>query len=81
MEPGIREFFKRLVTSISLLILWMIINVTFGIKFNYAFYDDTMRWYNIIFYIWLVISFVLLMWAYKKIWQKRIENLNDQHNA
>ena len=81
MEPEIREFFKRLVTSISLLVIWMMINVTIGIKYNYAFYDDNMRWYNIVFYAWLAISFIALIWAYKKIWQKPIENLNDQHNA
>lgn len=78
MEPGIREFFKRLVMSISLLILWMAINLVIGIKYNYAFYDDSMHWYNIIFYIWLVLSFILLMWIYKKIWEKPIENLHDR---
>ncbi len=81
MEPGIREFFKRLVTSISLLVLWMIINVTIGIKYNLGFYDDAIQWYNIVFYVWLAISFSALMWAYKKIWRKPIDNLNDQHNT
>lgn len=77
MEPGIREMFKRLVTTISLLLLWMIINVTVGIKFNYAFYEEKIHWYNTAFYIWLVISFGFLMWLYKKIWEKPIEDLHD----
>ena len=38
MEPGIREFFKRLVTSISLLVLWMMINMVLGIKYNLGFF-------------------------------------------
>ena len=77
MEPGIREFFKRLVTTISLLILWMMINVTIGIKYNYAFYDESIRWYNIVFYLWLIVSFVVLIWFYFKLWSKPIENLHD----
>ncbi len=77
MEPEIREFFKRLVTTISLLILWMAVNVTIGIKYNYAFFEDSVHWYNIVFYIWLIATFVALIWFYKKLWEKPIENLND----
>lgn len=77
MEPEIREFFKRLVTTISLLALWMAVNVTIGIKYNYAFFEDSIHWYNIVFYIWLIATFVALIWFYKKLWEKPIENLND----
>lgn len=81
MEPGIKEFFKRIVTSISLLILWMVINVTLGIKYNLGFFEDHIHWYNIVFYLWLVSSFILLVWIYKKIWEKPIEDFNDNGNG
>jgi hypothetical protein len=77
MEPGIREFFRRIVTTISLLILWMMINVTIGIKYNAAFFETKVHWYNIAFYIWLVISLVALIWLCLKTWQKPIEDLHD----
>ena len=77
MEPGIREFFKRIVTSLSLLILWMIINLTFGIKYSYAFFETKIYWYNIVFYVWLVLSTVAFIWVCIKTWKKPIENLND----
>ena len=77
MEPGIREFFKRIVATVSLLILWMMINVTIGIKYNLAFFDTSIQWYNIVFYIWLIASFAALIWLCFKIWQKPIEDLND----
>ena len=77
MEPEIREFFRRIVTSLSLLILWMIINLTLGIKLNFAFFETKIRWYNIAFYIWLTASLVVLIWLCLKIWQKPIENLHD----
>ena len=81
MEPGIKEFFKRLVTSISLLVLWMMINLVIGIKYNCGFIEDKVHWYNIVFYIWLVASLIVLIWTFKKIWEKPIEDLNDQDNA
>jgi len=77
MEPEIREFFKRIVSSLSLLILWMIINLTLGIKLNFAFIEAKIRWYNIAFYVWLMASLAVLIWLCLKIWQKPIENLND----
>jgi hypothetical protein len=77
MEPGIKEFFKRIVTTVSLLILWMMINVTIGIKYNYAFFDTSIRWYNIVFYIWFIASFAAFILLCFKIWRKPIENLND----
>lgn len=80
MEPGVKEFFKRIVSTISLLILWMMINVTAGIKYDLGFFEDHIHWYNIAFYIWLTASFILLLWMYKKIWGKPIEDLHDQGN-
>ncbi len=77
MEPGIREFFKRIVTTISLLILWLMINVTLGIKYNYAFFETSIRWFNIVFYIWLIASFTAFIWGCIKIWQKPIEDLHN----
>ena len=77
MEPGIKEFFRRLVTTISLLILWMMINVTVGIKYGCAFFDDGIRLSNIIFYIWFVGSFIALIWFYVRLWKEPIENLHD----
>jgi hypothetical protein len=77
MEPGIREFFKRIVMTLSLLILWMMINLTLGIKMNLAFFENEIRWFNIVFYIWLMASFAVLIWLCFKIWQKPIDNLND----
>lgn len=78
MEPGIREFFRRIVSSLSLLILWMMINLILGIKLNYAFIETKIHWYNIVFYIWLMASLVALIWLCLKIWKKPIENLHDR---
>ena len=77
MEPGIKEFFKRLTTCISLFILWMAINMTVGIKYGFAFFEDRIHTANIIFYVWLIVSFIALILFYIQLWKKPIEHLND----
>jgi hypothetical protein len=77
MEPGIKEFFKRLVTTISFLVLWMAVNIAVGIKLGYGFFEDNIHWYNIVFYVWVILSLVALIWFYARLWKKPIENLND----
>ncbi len=77
MEPGIKEFFKRLSLSLGLLILWMAINMVAGIKFGYAFFEDKIYLSNILFYVWATASLIALIFLYKKIWEKPIEDLHD----
>jgi hypothetical protein len=77
MEPEIREFFKRISISIGLLIFWMAINLVVGIKFGYAFFEGSIHWSNIVFYVWAVASFIGLMYLCFRIWKNPIEHLDD----
>ena len=77
MEPGIKEFFKRLSASIGLCILWMTVNLVIGVKYGYAFFEDKIHWSNIVYYIWVVASFIALIFLYFKIWEKPIDHLDD----
>ena len=77
MEPGIKEFFRRLSLSIGLCILWLAINMTIGVRYGYAFVEDNIHWSNIVFYVWVIASFTGLIFIYIKIWKKPIEHLDD----
>jgi hypothetical protein len=77
MEPDIREFFKRLSLCIGLLVVWMMINMTIGVKLGYAFFDKSVQTGNIIFYIWVLLSFIVMVKLFFRIWKKPIEHLND----
>jgi len=69
-EPDIRVFFKRIIAGSFAVFLWMLINVTAGIKFNYAFWSNQTILGNIVFYIWLLISGIILFLFIKKLWKK-----------
>ena len=76
MEPEVREFFKRISLTIGLFIVWIMVNATIGIKYGYAFFKDKIHWSNIVFYIWVIVSFAAVIWGCMHIWKYKIEHLD-----
>ena len=66
-EPDVSGFLKKILSSISVTLLWLLVNSTVGIGFNYAFFEGTPTIGNYIFYTWFIISFILLLyWLLRK---------------
>ena len=70
MEPGIREFLKRIIKCMSMFLLWMLVNATAGIKYNLGFPDGPLKTANIIFYIWAIGSLAFVVWYIVRLWKK-----------
>lgn len=70
MEPEVRAYLIRIVNTISMSLLWMIINTTAGIKFGYAYWEKHFTLGNTVFYAWLIISFIVIIWYMKRLWSK-----------
>lgn len=69
MEPEIRDFLVKVASSFSMSALWMLINATLGIGFNYAFFKSTPSLGNYIFYAWFLASLTALLWYLKRKWE------------
>ena len=69
MEPEVRSFLSKISTSLSVGLLWLLINTTIGIGFNFAFFEDKPTIGNYIFYAWFLISLYLLIVFYRKKWK------------
>jgi hypothetical protein len=69
MDPDVRFFLMTIVQSISMVMLWMLINMTIGIYYDFAFFDDKPTLGNYIYYPLLIISFVFLIRYLKKKWK------------
>jgi hypothetical protein len=69
IEPDIKDFLKKILATISMVLLWMLINSSVGIGMNYAFFEDKPRTGNYIFYCWFIISFVLVFIYIKRKWK------------
>lgn len=69
MEPDVKKFLSRIINSLSVGLLWLLVNTTIGIKFNFAFFDNRPTIGNYIFYAWFLISLFLLILFYRKKWK------------
>jgi hypothetical protein len=68
MEPEIVLFLKRIVWTLSTLLLWMMVNILFGIKWGYAFFETGQTLGSVLYYIWLAGSVWFLFRLYRKYW-------------
>ena len=69
MEPDVKAFLLVIVQSISMAMLWLLLNMTFGIYFNYAFFDNGFSLGNVIYYLFLIASFIFLLIYLKRKWK------------
>jgi hypothetical protein len=69
MEPEVRNFLAKIATSLSVGLLWLLINSTIGIAYNYAFFKSRPGVGNYIFYGWFLISLTLLIIYYRRKWK------------
>lgn len=73
MEPGVRKYLIRIANTLSVGLLWMAINSTLGIMYDFAFVHDTISTGNILFYIWFVVSLGAFLWWVIRLWNQPID--------
>ena len=71
MEPEAAAFLRRVGNSLAIGFVWLAVNATAAIKGDNAFIGDQITIGNILFYIWFLISIVILVILYKKIWREK----------
>jgi hypothetical protein len=72
MEPDVREFLVRIMQTISMSVVWLLVNMTLGIYFDFAFFENKPSIGNYIFYVWFIISFILLLRYFHKKWKGKL---------
>lgn len=68
-EPDVKKFLTKIITTISMVLLWMLINSSIGIGMNYAFFNDKPTLGNYLFYTWFLLTLILLIIYVKKKWK------------
>jgi len=71
MEPEMVAFLKRIANSIFIALAWLGITSIIAIKNDNAFVGDRITMGNILCYAWFIVSIIMLVWIYKKMWVKR----------
>ncbi|TSA63104.1 MAG: hypothetical protein D4R41_01595 [Sediminibacterium sp.] len=72
MDPVVSEYLKRILNTISFTVLWMAINSTAGIMYQFAYLQEgaSIQVENILFYLWLIVSFLALLYYLIRLWKK-----------
>ena len=69
MEDDTKAFLIRIMQTISIVLLWMMVNVFLGIYKNYAFFEERPGWTNYLFYGFFLVSLVILLIHLKRKWK------------
>lgn len=69
MEPEVKAFLLLIIQSLSMALLWMMVNMTIGIYFNLAFFEDHISIWNILYYIFFLASLSWLLFYFKRKWK------------
>ncbi|MDB5202101.1 MAG: hypothetical protein JWQ27_1510 [Ferruginibacter sp.] len=68
MEDETRDFFVRIINSIAMSLIWMISQVLVGIYWGYGFFSGSPTWQNLLYYVFFVITLLLLIRYLRKKW-------------
>jgi hypothetical protein len=69
MEPEVREFLVRIMQSISMGLVWLLVNMSVGIYYGFAFFEDGPTLGNYLYYIGFLLSLAWLIFYLKKKWK------------
>lgn len=72
IEPETRDFLKRIIQTISVGMLFLLLHMTFGLYFNWAFFEGSPRTGNIIYYTILLLSLTGLIYFYYRLWKGKL---------
>ncbi len=67
MEDDTRGFLVLILNTISIVLLWMMLCVLFGIYLGYGFFEGRPDWKNIVFYCIFISTLYLL---FRHLWKK-----------
>jgi hypothetical protein len=70
MDPEIKRFFKKIINSFSIGLLWLLSMFTAGLFFDLGITHNGIKWYNIVFYIIAILSFIGLLFYFYRVWKK-----------
>lgn len=76
MEPEMAAFLKKISYSILIAVAWLGITSIAAIKGDNAFVEGDVRLGNVLFYCWFIISILLLVWIYRKLWKVETDNIS-----
>ena len=70
IEPEIKTFLKRVLQTVTAMVVWAFISMFFGLYLEWAIVHDHFNTFNLIFYTWFLVSLAGLIYVFVRIWKK-----------
>lgn len=71
MDPEVKRYFRKILATFGAGMLWMMVFTTAGFFLKLAYLDRGVRWENVVFYCLLLLTFVLLIRYFFRLWGRR----------
>lgn len=72
MEEDASRLLQKVVKTLTAAIVWLLVNMIFGIYFGWMFFYDTPTIGNIIFYVFMAGTLVLMLRYFYRLWKEHI---------
>ena len=69
-DPDVSKFFVRIINAIAVTIIWMLTASTVGLYAGLAVPGQYPVWVTILYYLFLIVSFILLARFLRANWRK-----------
>jgi hypothetical protein len=69
-DPEIKKYFRKIISSISLGLLWLMSGLTLGLYYGLAYRNDISMIYVILFYAYFLASLLVLIRYLHRTWRK-----------
>lgn len=69
MDPEVKAFLILIIQTLSMALLWLMVNMTLGIYYNLGFFEDSIHWFNLLYYLFFIVSLYLLIRYFIKKWK------------
>jgi hypothetical protein len=70
IENDAKDFLVLIVQTVSTIILWLLMNILFGLYLKFGMFDNTPTFKNYIYYIIFISGSYLIYRFFKKRWQQ-----------
>lgn len=70
MEPEVKKYLYKVLNSLCFGLLWLTLNVLGGLYWGYGVVEGRLSFYNVLFFIWLILSLGALLYYFYRIWKR-----------
>jgi membrane protein DedA with SNARE-associated domain len=71
MDPEVKQYFRKIINSFAVGLLWLMVMVTAGLFFGLGVAHNGLRWYNGVFYVIFLVTFIWVARYFYRAWSKK----------